>query len=81
MAPEKISTPQIDKILNADSLATVYSWSCNVGSHMLYGITLVNTGVTLVYDFTPQLWSCFTYLASAGVNKTFTAITADGVAT
>lgn len=81
MSPEKISTPQIDKILNADSLATVYSWSCNVGSHMLYGLTLVTTGVTLVYDFTTQLWSFFTYLASSGVNKTVTAITADGVAT
>ena len=81
MSPEKISTPQIDKILNADSLATVYSWSCNVGSHMLYGLTLVTTGVTLVYDFTTQLWSFFTYLASSGVNKTVTAITATGVAT
>ena len=80
-SPEKISTPQIDKIINADSLATVYSWSCNVGSHLLYGLTLVTTGVTLVYDFTTQLWSFFTYLASSGVNKTITAISAAGVAT
>ena len=80
-APEKISTPQVDKILNADSLATVYSWSCNVGSHLLYGLTLVTTGVTLVYDFTTQLWSFFTYLVSSGVNKTVTAVSAAGVAT
>jgi hypothetical protein len=79
--PEKISTPQIDKILNADSLATVYSWSANVGSHLLYGLTLVTTGVTLVYDFTTSLWSFFTYLVSSGVTKTVTAITAAGVAT
>lgn len=81
MAPEKISTGQIDKILNADSLATVYSWSCNVGSHLLYGLTLVTTGVTLVYDFTTQLWSFFTYLTSSGVTKTVTAVTTAGVAT
>lgn len=81
IAPEKISTPQIDKILNADSLATVYSWSANVGSHLLYGLTLVTTGVTLVYDFTTQLWSFFTYLTSSGVTKTVTAVTALGVAT
>ena len=81
MSPEKISTPQIDKILNADSLATVYSWGANVGSHMLYGLTLVTTGVTLVYDFTTQLWSFFTYLESSGVNKTVTAVTTAGVAT
>ena len=80
-SPEKISTPMVDKIINADSLATVYSWSCNVGSHLLYGLTLVTTGVTLVYDFTTQLWSFFTYLASSGVNKTITAISASGVAT
>lgn len=80
-SPEKISTPQVDKILNADSLDTVYSWSCNVGSHMLYGITLVTSGVTLVYDFSSGLWSFFTYLASSGVNKTVSAITTDGVVT
>lgn len=79
--PEKVSSGQVDKILNADSLATVYSWSCNVGSHLLYGLTLVTTGVTLVYDFTSQLWSFFTYLTSSGVNKTVTAITAAGEAT
>ncbi len=81
MAPEKISTPQIDKILNADSLATVYSWSANVGSHLLYGLTLVTTGVTLVYDFTTGLWSYFTYLVSSGVNKTVTAVSTAGVVT
>jgi len=80
-APEKVSTEQVDKILNADSLATVYSWSCNVGSHLLYGLTLVTTGITLVYDFTSQLWSFFTYLVSSGVNKTITAVTTGGVAT
>lgn len=79
--PERISDSQIEKILNADSLATVYSWSANVGSHMLYGLTLVTTGVTLVYDFASGLWSFFTYLASSGVNKTVTAITAAGVVT
>lgn len=80
-SPEKISTAQVDKIINADSLATVYSWSANVGSHMLYGLTLVTSGVTIVYDFTTQEWSFFTYLTSSGVNKTVTAISAAGVVT
>lgn len=81
MAPEKISSPQIDKIINADSLDNVYSWSANVGSHMLYGLTLVDSSVTLVFDFTTQLWSFFTYLASSGVTKTITAISSRGVVT
>ena len=81
MSPEKISTPQVEKILDSDSLATIYSWSANVGSHLLYGVTLVTTGVTLVFDFSTQLWSFFTYLTSSGVNKTISAITAGGVVT
>ena len=80
-SPDKISNAQIDKILNADSLATVYSWSCNVGSHMLYGLTLVTTGITLVYDFTSGLWSFFTYLESSGGTKTITAISTTGLVT
>ncbi len=80
-SPEKISTPAIDKILNSDSLATVYSWGANVGSHVLYGITLATVGVTLVYDFTTGLWSFFTYLTSSGVNKTVTAVSTAGVVT
>jgi len=80
-APDKISTDSIDKILNADSLASVYSWNANVGSHMLYGLTLVNSGVSLCYDFSTQQWSFLTYLNSSGVTKTITAVTAAGVVT
>lgn len=81
VTPTPISDGQIDKILDSDSLATVYSWSAKVGAHSLYGLTLVTTGVTLVYDFTTQLWSFFTYLTSSGVTKTVTAVTAAGVVT
>jgi len=80
-APEKISTPQVEKIINADDLATVYSWGANVGSHILYGLTLVTSGVTLVYDFSSQLWSFFTYLQSSGTAKTITAIDTLGTVT
>lgn len=80
-SPRKISTQQIDKILDADDLTTVYSWTANVGSHLLYGITFVTSAVTLVYDFSTQLWSYFTYLASSGVNKTVSAVSAAGVVT
>jgi len=80
-SPEKISTPQVDKILNSDNLATVYSWAANVGAHLLYGLTLVTSGVSLIYDFNTQLWSFFTSLVSSGAAKTISAITADGVAT
>lgn len=78
---QPISTPSVDKILDADDLATVYSWVARAGSHHLYGLTLVTSGVTMVYDFTTQQWSFFTYLSASGVSKTITAVTAAGVVT
>lgn len=80
-SPQKISSPQLDKILDSSNLETVYSWSAQVGSHMLYGVTLVDKEKTLVYDFSTQQWSFFTYLTTSGVVKTVTAITAVGVVT
>ncbi len=79
--PQKISSQNVDKILDTDDLADVRSWVAQVGSHTLYGITLVTSAVTLVYDFPTQQWSLFTYLAISGAAKTITAITAAGVVT
>lgn len=79
--PEKISTTQIDKILDADDLATVYSWSAKVGAHALFAITLGTSAVTLVFDFSTGLWSFFTYLATSGSATTITAISATGAVT
>lgn len=79
--PSKLSTPSIEKVLNADPLTTVYSWAANVGSHLLYGITLAASEVTLVYDFSTKVWSIFTGIAASGAAKTVTAISAEGVAT
>jgi hypothetical protein len=79
-SPEKISTPQIDKLLDSDDLATVHSWSATVGSHALYGITLVSSSITLAFDATSQIWSFFTYMTAGSVGA-ITAITALGVAT
>lgn len=77
----KISTVQVEKILNTDSLATVYSWFASVGGHQLYGITLVASAVTLIYDMSTNQWSFFTYLATSGAAKTVTAVSTAGVVT
>ena len=78
---QKISTPQIEKILDSSTLATVHSWSAQIGSHLLYGITLVDLEKTLVYDFSSQLWSFFTYLEATGGAGVVTAVSALGVVT
>jgi hypothetical protein len=64
--PKRISTPSVDKLLDQDALSQVYSWAASIGSHVLYGITLGQTELTLVYDFSSGLWSFFTYLEISG---------------
>lgn len=81
MVPAKVSTPDIDRILNADSLATVYAWGAGFSGHTLYVLTLVSSGITLVYDFSTQAWSHFTRRA-AGSAKSITSLTQiNGIAT
>ena len=81
MSPTKISTPDVDRILNADSLATVFSWGAGFAGHSLYVLTLATTGITLVYDFTSQVWSHFTR-RKAGTAKSVSSLTqAAGIAT
>ena len=53
---QKISTPDIDRILNADSLSTVYAYGIKMDGHRMYVLILVNTNMTLVYDLDSQLW-------------------------
>ncbi len=78
---QRISTPNVEKILDTDDLATIHSWVAQVGSHVLYGISLVTSEVTLVYDFPNQQWSFFTYLELSGAAKTVTAVSATGTVT
>lgn len=77
--PQKISTVQVDKVLDADDLSSVSSWTAKLGSHTFYGINL--SAVSLAYDLSSGVWSVFTYLASSGVTKTISAIDAAGVVT
>lgn len=76
---QPISTPQVDKILDADTLSSVTSWTAKLGAHEFYGIKL--TGISLAYDISSGLWSVFTYLTASGTTKTITAIGTDGAVT
>jgi hypothetical protein len=78
---KRISTPNVEKILDQDDLSTVYSWAAQVGSHLLYCVTLVTSKVSLVYDFSTQQWSLFTVLTTDGSPVTLTAISAEGMVT
>lgn len=53
---QRVSTPDIERILDADDLATVYAFGCKLEGHVLYFLTLTTTNITLVYDATTKTW-------------------------
>lgn len=62
----KISTPDIDRILDDDDLDNVYAFCIKVEGHALYVLTLAPTvsstdlsGITLAYDATTEMWCEF----------------------
>ena len=59
----KVSTPDVDRILDDDALSNVYAYCLKVEGHTLYVLTLAPvvsagnvTGITLVYDLTSDTW-------------------------
>lgn len=59
---KQISTPDVERILNADDLATVHAYGIKVDGHSLYVLTLVTSNITLVYDLFSQHWTQWTSL-------------------
>ncbi len=64
LAPQAISTPAIEKILEADDLLNVRAWGYRVGGHLIYVLTLLDSAITLIYDFGAQTWLNWTYNGS-----------------
>lgn len=80
-AQQRISTPDIDRILNADDLATVYAYGLELDGHPLYVLTLVTSNITLVYDLSTKQWGQWSSY-TLGSSKTVSSITrSDTIAT
>lgn len=73
----QISTPDIERILNLSTLATIYSFGVKIAGHSFYVLTLVDQNITLVYDMTSQMWSQWSSL-TPGVAVNVTSITLSG---
>jgi hypothetical protein len=73
----RVSTPDIERILNADDLATVYAYGLKVDGHPFYVLTLVTSNITLVYDPSSQHWYQWTSL-TIQEPKSVTSITLVG---
>lgn len=74
---QKVSTPDVDRILNADGLSTVYAYGLKIEGHPLYLLTLKDSGITLVYDLSSQSWYQWTSL-TLGNSASVTSITRSG---
>lgn len=74
---QKISTPDIDRILNQDDLATVYAYGLKILGHPLYVLTLKTSNITLVYDLASQMWDQWTSL-TIGNSVSVTSIVRSG---
>jgi hypothetical protein len=79
--PQRISTDDIDRILDLDDMATVYAWSGKIDGHRFYVLTLVDSAITLACDVDQGLWYQWSTL-TAQASKSVTALTqSNGVAT
>lgn len=74
---QKISTPDVERILNADDLATVHAYTMRLDGHDLYVLTLVTSNITLVYDLTSQHWGQWS-TCTIGSSKSVSSITRSG---
>ena len=68
-SPVKVSTPNIDRHLEADSLGKVASYCYKMGGHTLYILTLHNSGKTLVFDINEKMWYQWTQYSIASSDQ------------
>lgn len=87
----EVATPDVQRILNADDLATVHAYGVRVDGHDLYLLTLVTSNVTLAYDLTNKIWGTWSSLTlgstiggtititRSGTTATYTSTVAHGM--
>lgn len=78
---KRISTPDVERILDADAFVNVYADILTVSGHMFYVLSLVGSSITLVFDFKTSLWHQWTR-STDGTPLSISALTqSNGVAT
>lgn len=80
-AYDRISTPDVERVLDADAFTEVYADILTIAGHVFYVLTLTSSDITLVYDFRSQLWYQWSLLTQ-GSAKSVSALTqSSGIAT
>jgi len=72
--PEIISTASIERLLNADDLAAISSFSVKISGHNFYVLTLGTLGITLAFDLVMRDWKEWTSL-TANASTSVTSLT------
>jgi len=78
---QKVSTPDVERVLNLDDLGTVYAYGVKISGHSFYVLTLKNSNVTLVYDAISQKWGQWTSLVAGTALDVASLTYADGKVT
>lgn len=77
--PEPISSPDVERVLNADDLDTIYSFVVKLSGHTIYLLTLVTSDFSLAFDISTSAWTRWTTLSAAGgVSVTSLVVQSDG---
>ena len=77
--PKYISNPFIDRILNGDDLAEVFSFIVKSNGHFFYVLTLVTSGLTLVFDEMSGKWHTWTRMVEdSALSATGAVVQSDG---
>jgi hypothetical protein len=63
VAPVKVSSSFVDRILQNSNLTTVRSYTFKLNGHMFYLLTLHDLNVTIVYDVAEKTWYQWTMWA------------------
>lgn len=59
-----VATPDVERVLELDDLASVSAYGLRIAGHVLYVLTLHTSAITLVYDLTSGVWYQWTSLTA-----------------
>lgn len=77
VSPIVVSNQYIDRILNADTLTSVYAYALSIDGHDFYILTLKSSNITLVFDSKTGGWHTWSSTVS-GTTRTASAASYSG---
>ena len=79
LTPKKVSTPEVERILNATNLTTTYACYLSAAGHQLYTLAFRDISTSIVYDFNNGFWYEWSFLTAANSTQIATGnLNADG---